>query len=404
MKKTLILLFVCMLCMPLYAQLKLGPKARRIRSGRLLQPRTSTLASRINARFHDHLRQRPSTTTFPKVSINQRTVSSAAFQILHSKSPFTKAASGFAIDFGDGTVKGISAAHVFQNMGLPGREPHIKLQTGEHSFIIVPIDRKSIVVGNPEGVDLAIFDLPANLLPYVTVWHPAEHAPAAGEKVTIQGFLKSNNLFFTLPNQTVLFNTFLKVFIEKTTAENLVGTCGSPIGDGKHVSAIYMGFSNAKKLVKQEWFNKLPKETQHAMTATHYAVPIEVAKLMAKSIQETGSTRQGGIMMKALGHPVARMHFNQAIVSIEQFRNGEQVAKIEQYKSGEKSHKIHTDQGSPINPEQLELFFDLQDNDILRVSLNSFSLEHPDPVKVSTIYDVNVSTGEVTKVLGEDPL
>ena len=104
---------------------------------------------------------------------------------------------------------------------------------------------------------------------------------------------------------------------------------------------------------------------------------------MANSIEETGSLNEGGMMMRVFGHPVVLLHSNESIVFIEQIRNGEVIAKVEGRKY------------SPIDPEKLELFFDLQENDILRVSLDSFSMEHPVP-SVSIVHDINVSTGKVT--------
>ena len=117
----------------------------------------------------------------------------------------------------------------------------------------------------------------------------------------------------------------------------------------------------------------------------HYAIPIDIVKLMAKSIDETGSLNGGGIMMRVFGHPVVLLHPNESIVFIEQIRNGEVIAKVEGNKY------------SPIDPEKLELFFELQRDDVLRVSLDSFSMEHPFP-SVSIVHDINVFTGKVTTI------
>ena len=427
MKKTLILLFVCMLCMPLYAQLKLGPKARRIRSGRLLQPRVSTLSRMTNNALWRQTRQISLTSTFPadgslkKGHLKPGHIERSTFQLHQTDGPLAPAASGFAIDlFGDGVVKGVTAGHLMRDISKRNRDPHIRVQTGPDSFIIAPINKESITIGNPDGIDIALFDIPKETLPYINVLHPAEHAPILGQEVTIQGYLEKYHRVhplalsnakrevspqgqevtfprhleeyeqahpFTLARQKVLFSTPFQTFIEKNPKEeNLRGFCGSPIFANDLVSMIYLGFKDVKTLKEQGWLNG---NTHFPLAEMHHAIPIDVVKQMAKSVKETGSAKQGGIMMKALGRPVALMHFNEAIASIEQFRDGKQIAKI--------------DKNFPIDPYQLELFFDLQENDVLRVSLNSFSIDHPKPT-IDTIYDVNVSTGEVTKVLGEDPL
>ena len=206
----------------------------------------------------------------------------------------------------------------------------------------------------------------------------------------VPGFLEEQAQPFTLSGQKVLFSTPLRLVLQKTPLKDMRGFCGSPGFINGRVSMVYMGFDSARTLAWYDWFNKLPAKTQFSMANLHYAIPIEVVKLMAQSIEEKGALNQGGgIMMKVLGHPVALLRPQEAIVFVEQFRNGERIAKLD------------SNRHFSVNPEKLELFFDLQENDVLRISLNSFSMEHPFP-PVSVVYDVNVSTGQVTQIPVEE--
>ena len=151
---------------------------------------------------------------------------------------------------------------------------------------------------------------------------------------------------------------------------------------------VYIGFDNIETLTYYDWFHTLPDKIKLSMSNMHYAIPIDRVASMAKSIEQNGSTSEGGVMMKVLGHPIAQLQPNESIVFIEQLRNGKNVAKVQ------------LDRHFPVNPSYLELFFNLQENDVLRVSLDSYSKQHPYP-PVSVIYDVNVSTGQITQQLGK---
>ena len=185
---------------------------------------------------------------------------------------------------------------------------------------------------------------------------------------------------------------------------DMMGTCGTPGFTNGKVSMIYIGYDDIKNLPPQTWLKNLPEETQRSVSQVHYAVPIDAVNLMAQSILETESTSQSAVMMKLLGRPVALLHPNESIVSVEQFRNGQSISKIapvERLRTRKNIPEDDINLYAPIDPGQLELFFELEEGDILRVSLDAFTIEHPRP-SVSLVYEINVSTGEVhTKELKE---
>lgn len=398
MKKILILLIACVLCVPSYS-LKPKPRVAKLRAthGRSARRNSvSALSRQVNAAFRRRMRQIPKTTSFPATPLKRGHLSKrgnifrSTFSLQHTDSPFALPVSGFAIDLlNDGNVWGVTAGHAMRVITTRKRRPHIRVQTGPNSYVISKIEK--FYIGNPEGMDVALFEIPKEVLPYVTVLRPAEHTPVVGQEVTIRGYLEEQNRDpFTLSHQKILFSSPLKFFIKKTPTQSMRGFCGAPVFTDGLVSMIYIGFDNAGTLFFYDWFNKLSKETQTTLANVHYAVSIDIAKMMAKSIKETGTVTQDGLMMKVLGHPIDLLHPNESIYYIEQFRNGQSVQKI-----------TDIDRHFPLFPEQLDLFFDLQENDILRIALDSYSGDHPFPT-VSTIYDVNVSTGQTTKLTPEN--
>ena len=101
---------------------------------------------------------------------------------------------------------------------------------------------------------------------------------------------------------------------------------------------------------------------------------------------QAGSAMKAGTMMYALGHPVGILHPNEYIMSVELFRQGEKIGKVH---------------NNPlVDPNRLEQFFELQENDVLRITLN-----RPQTYEVRdayVAYDINVSTGEVTTLTERD--
>ncbi len=390
MRKFLLLFLVFNLLLPVYAQVKLGPAAKRIFEGKLLnRPGVSYLSYRTNADFYRQIEHAVSEKiTFPTTDLTPGHPFRSTFQLQHTDSPLELTGSGFAVDlFNDGKIYGVAAGHVARRLSRRVRKhprtPHIRVQTGPHAFIIAPIEK--FFIGNPESMDVALFEIPPEVLPYIDVLRPAQQAPTVGQEVTIQGFLEGQSQPFTLPRQQIMFTSPLRLFLQKTPLEDMRGFCGAPgLTDGR-VSMVYIGFDSARAMVYYDWFNKLSSKAQFSMSNLHYAVPIDIVKLVAKSMEENAAAAEAGITMKVLGHPVALLRPNDSVVSITQFRNGEEITTLESYR--------HT----AVDPEKLERFFELQENDILRISIAVSSPEHPYPA-VSVIYDVNVSTGEVTKL------
>lgn len=379
MKKFLLILLLGNLFVPAYAQLKnISGAVKRIRAGHLLpRPSVSRWSRQANLALERKLYQTPRAVASTPISssLKKGHKMRSAFQVQYTDGPAQETASAFAINL-NGKIWGITAGHVMRNISA---KPHMKVETTPGVFSIAPI--KKFFIGNPRGMDIALFEIPSTELAHLTILQPAKRSPLVGETISVSGF--SQKQAWSLSGEKVLFSTPLKLFIQKTFEQDLRGFCGSPIvtAEGR-VSAVYSGFADIPILRQFDWFNDLPWDTREAMSSLHYAIPIEVLELMAKGIEQNGSLLKNGTMMKVFHHPVALLHPNEYIMSVEQFRNGEKIGKI---------HK------NPfINPEKLEQFFELEENDVLRVYVN-----RPQTVEVRTAYvgyDINVSTGEVTEL------
>lgn len=377
MKKLILLLLFCQLLIPAHAQLKnVAGAAKRIQAGHIL-PRLSVSrwARQTNLKLNRRINQIPKLVSRSTVNVPTKGHPHPfTFQVQRTDAVFTGTASAFAINL-NGKTWGVTAGHVMRNT-LPG--PHMKIQTAPHSFKIVPI--KKFFIGNSSGADIALFEIPKEATPYLTILEPAKQRANAGEKISIPGFTEGKPLF--IANEKVLFSNSMRLFIQRTPLEDLTGFCGSPVlGKNNTVLAVYSGFMKKDLLYTHEWFIDLPLEVKLEMPNLHFAVPVENLQIMAKAA-EANSLQQAGKMMKVFNHPVAQLHPDEFILSVEQFRDGEKIGRVHQ--------------NALVEPGKLEQFFELEENDVLRVIVRrTQTAQNP---SAYAIYDVNVSTGKVTEI------
>lgn len=383
MKKLTLLLVACLLTLQLYAGPKipkLSSAARRIRSGRLLKsPSIPDRSARSNLMLERRL-ARIATVKKPAPLDRARLKhpSPTTFQVQYTDGIYQGRASAFAIRL-RGKTWGVVADHVRRKLAL---KPYIRIKSDPHTIHIAPIER--FYKGNSDAMDVALFEIPKEVESFVHPLEPAERPAAVGEEVNISGFTGGQEVY--LPQEKVLFATPMRLFMQNTTQRDLNGFCGSPILDqsGK-VQAVYAGFLHTAKMHQYDWFVDLPYEVKIEMPDLHYAVPVKILDILAEGA-ENPSVKQVGQPLKAFGKPIALLHPDEYIYVIQQYRNGEKIAQLE---------------GNPLmDPEQLELTFEWEENDVLRVIVRRPQTDVKMMPHIG--YDLNVSTGEVTEITERD--
>ncbi len=367
MKILLAILPICVLLISLPAQAGWTPP--RVR------PSIPRLSWRANLRWNRKIERIPKLVTRTVTNVpRKKHPKPATFQIQRSPNSRAETASACAIQIGRKRW-GVAAGHAMKNVR---DDPYVKVEVAPHTYKMAPI--KKFYIGNTSGMDLALFEIPEEVDPFVTPLEPATRRSVAGETVNIPGFADGQPLF--VPNEKILFTNSARMLIQRTPLEDLTGFCGSPVfGKNNTVVAIYSGFVKKDYLRQFPWFYDLPLEVQWEMPNLHLAIPIENVEIMAEGA-EAHSLQQAGKMMKAFNHPIAPLHPNEEILTVEQFRNGEKIAKF--------------DKNYLVDPEKLEETFEWEENDVLRVILK----RPQTPPHV--IYDINVSTGEVFEVPEKD--
>ncbi len=373
MKKFLTFIILCNLFVSLQAGGIKRPAVKTVR------PKNVAQASRIaQQRLQRKLYRIPrlATTTASKHKMQSGHPLPYTFQIQRFNDLEAETASAFAIRL-FGKPIGVTAGHVMNSVR---KAPYIKIQEGAQT-VLAPIQKFIIGNSNSNGLDLAIFEIPQEILPHVTVLEPSARAPITGEYLNIPGFADGKAFF--VPQERVLITTPTKLLLQKTATVGLRGFCGSPIlGKNNKVQAIYIGFVNKEILPNLRWVNDLPREVTANMPAFHIAIPVQALSDLVE-LAETGVASKTGTMMYALGHPVGLLKPTEFIKSIELFRRGKKIGSI---------------QYNPlIDPGHLEQFFELQENDVLRLTINQSTTSFTQQGE-NVLYDVNVSTGEVTVV------
>ena len=282
-------------------------------------------------------------------------------------------ASGFAMQVQD-KVYGFMAAHVALNI----REaPFIKVSAPNGEKVVAPIEKWYIA--NPKGSDLAVFEIPDKVKDLVTVLKPSPKLLEAGNTIQITGFNRGSAI--QIPQENILFASPQRYLVQHSHPRERTGMCGSPLQDPAtgEVVGVYIGYEFLQEARLHDWFYMMPGEVQHNFTDLHFAVPIQNALTVAKAF-EAENAPGAATEMKVLGHTVAPLHPHEYISSVQLLRNGIVVEQV---------HR-----NVFLNPEKLEEFFYLQENDVLRITVS-----RPQTAKTPTpeiFYDINVSTGEVT--------
>jgi len=293
-----------------------------------------------------------------------------------------KWASGFAMEVEvkingktEKKIVGFSAGHVGQNISM---DPMVTVEKPNGEMITAPIEK--YYNSHKKGTDLMAFEIPQEIIPHIQILRPSAKTWEVGEALEISGY--SRGIMTQLHEQKILLASDQRYVLQHTNSKERTGMCGSPVQDPAtgEVVGIYVGFNFLEELRYHNWFNLLPQEVQKHFTDVHYVVPIQNVYSVIEAM-EAGSDRAGAVPMKVMGFTVAPLYPNEFILSLTLLRDG--MAKQSVYP------------GVLTDLENLEKYFELKENDVVRIAVNRPQTSQNRVGE--TMYDINVSTGEVTK-------
>lgn len=281
-------------------------------------------------------------------------------------------ASAFALEI-DGRVWGVTAAHAMNNIR---REPYMLVRTGRDKILSAPI--AFYYMSHTLGSDVAIFEIPPEFLPYVDVLKPDSQIPAVQTPTQSPCFVERSPLY--LPSEDILFAGPYRLLLrDQVHRYSMSGYCGSPVLAQGKVVAVHVGAFTTQDIRLSAWSTLLRNVSDELPPSLHVATPIQSVVDLARTFTQ-GSAYTSGTALKVMGHWVTRLLPHEYLFSVQLWR-GEMLKKT-----------IHTHPF--LNFEKLEEFFELEENDIVRLTI--LSPKNPGTPAAVKVYDVNVSTGEVT--------
>ena len=319
-----------------------------------------------------------------------------AFQVHHAGNP-DSTASAFAIEI-NGRVFGVTAGHVMRNIAdMEGRRalaerraqgiyedleylnPQMRVRTPDGSFI--SYDISSWRLSNPKGSDVAVFEIPSQARAYVQPLPIATQRAQPRQIASIAGFAYDKPLWFRA--EEVLFATPHRLLLRKSSTGKVDGMCGSPVMINGEVAGLYVGAYLKDEMPLFLW--NMPKEFYFKKFPNmHYAAPIE--NIFPLIDELTGSQELHAVTMRVFDHPIAQLRPEDQLYSIKLFRNG----KMKQL--------THAD--LLTDPEHLENLFELQENDVLRITVEPHTYTTQKDKVIE--YNINVSSGEVVRNIPQD--
>ena len=285
--------------------------------------------------------------------------------------PFSTA-SAFAVEI-EGHLFGVTAGHVMQNIS---QNPYMYFQTQEGRFATEKIT--SWRISNPMGTDVAVFEIPpkakAHLQPLPLSTQRAEPLQMS----SMAGFSVNEPLW--LAKEEILFASSHRLLIRNNFQQNNTGMCGSPVMVNGQVAGVYVGAFPGGAPSAFLWPKLVQEFSSERLPRLHMAAPIENIMPLIHNLMQYNTTDEG-ILMKVLDHPVAILHPEDDLYSVSLIRNGnvQKIVRAEEL----------------TDPEHLEQFLELEENDILRVTIFPRYLN---PKHSILRYEVNVSSGKVTRV------
>ncbi len=292
------------------------------------------------------------------------------FQVKRSPSSHSTA-SAFALNI-NGRVWGVTAGHVMRNILL---DPHMVVKNSRGKLITAPITFQHM--SNTRGSDVAIFEIPKELLPYIEVLQPADKIPAPQTVTQSPCFIQGNP--FYLPSEDVLFAGPHRLLLRDQAHREVTGYCGSPVLVNGKVVAVHVGAYSLQDLQTVSWSSLLTDHNIRPQAALHVATPIQRVEELANQVETVGSLTQTGTPLKVMGNVVTQVQPQEYVFSIQLLRNGMLLKSLH-------THPF-------MNFDKLEEFFDLQENDVLRITI--LSPRNVSKVEGIKIYDVDISTGKV---------
>lgn len=334
-----------------------------------VQNRSTEANKKASARLEEFARRSSQPHHRTVSAADKAALRNAVFEVQISRTP-RNTASAFALDI-NGHIWGVTASHVMENIHT---DPFAKVKTASGE-IVAPIT--SFIIGNKKGNDVALFEIPQEILPHVKVLQPAKQLPAVGTETQAPRFVWGQFAFF--PEEDILFAGEHRILMRDGVRQDITGSCGAPILANGEVIGVHVGSFSLHTMETISWstllheYQIVPKESLHVASPIRNVLQLDA---QAKGVPQVGTT------LAVSTHPVYLMAPQEYLVSIALMRNGS-------FKKEILAHPF-------MNFGHLEEFFELQENDVLRISVGS-----PKPYSSKTItkiIDINVSTGEVTQV------
>jgi len=351
----------------------------------------TTLSRQAQRNFHAqilNLFQPPRTLPLPA----QQTVPQATFRVHRAGMPYANA-SAFAVET-NGKIFGVTAGHVMRSVAqMDSRKtvaelearglymdvtyplPQMRIQKPDGSFVSQNI--VSWQLSNTHGTDVAVFEIPADMLPWIHPLPLSTRPASVWQTVSISGFADDRPLL--LSNEEILFTTPFLLLLRNSFSENINGLCGSPVmADGK-VIGLYTGahLTEPQNFLSINFPKDMPSDLK--TPSLHRAAPISNIFPLINKL--TGETQPAGLPLKLFGNAVAFLQPEESVAFVYLVRNGIPIDKWTP--------------GDLLDPEHLENLFELQENDILRLVIftKTYTAKHD----AAFLYEVNVSTGQVVR-------
>lgn len=230
--------------------------------------------------------------------------------------------SAFALEI-DGEMWGVTARHIFNDIG---RSAYMSMINPHDPSQILTAPISPVEEGSVHGADVAIFEIPEEMRPYVQPLQPDYELPPAGATLTSAGF--GHGFFTWQADRPVLFSSDHRILTKYTNFPNRSGYCGAAVLLNGKVVGVHVGSIVKSPGPAPAWEDATLGHDNPPIQEVSQVVPIQWVQRLAQQARAANPEKEDFYLN---GQKIGTLDTDEFIAEIMHLREGRVIKRIPPY-------------------------------------------------------------------------
>ena len=228
----------------------------------------------------------------------------------------------FALEV-DGKMWGVTARHIFNDIG---RSAYMTMANPLNPAETLHAPISPVREGSVNGADVAIFEIPPEIAPFIKPLQPDYELPLAGTTLTSAGF--GHGFFTWQADRPVLFASQHRILTQYTNFPNRSGYCGAAVMLNGKVVGVHVGSILQSQDKLPEWEYLTLRKADEQMKEVSQVVPIQWVRRLAQETQKLEPEKEDFFIN---GQKIGSLATDESIAEIMHLREGRIVKRLPAY-------------------------------------------------------------------------